>query len=266
MYNAIPTQSSCARAWVAASNAVIQAGDEDFNVLIDVSNPTKFDAADDLAISLVDTFLREHEQEPIASVVNTIFPQALYDAHGVPEFYEQYINGFNSLSSKSKLWGRYFQRMAKERTGKDGVKFRSIERIIERMKGQQLSSQTFRAAYEISLYDAETDSKRFMQGPCLSHLSFKLHQTEGLLLTAVYRNHYYVTRCLGNLIGLGRLMGFVATEAGVKVGSLTVVSTHAEIDRGSKGKWGIVDARNLVAHAKAIVESGTTAFVQGPAQ
>jgi hypothetical protein len=52
-----------------------------------------------------------------------------------------------------------------------------------------------------------------------------------LTLTAMYRNHFYVEKLLGNLVGLGRLMDFVAGEAGLNVGALTVVSTHAEIDQ-----------------------------------
>ena len=47
----------------------------------------------------------------------------------------------------------------------------------------------------------------------------------------MYRNHLYIEKLLGNLIGLGRLMEFVAHEAGLKVGALTVISTHAEIDQ-----------------------------------
>jgi hypothetical protein len=34
-------------------------------------------------------------------------------------------------------------------------------------------------------------------------------------------------KLLGNLVGLGRLMSFVAREGGLGVGALTVVSTHA---------------------------------------
>jgi hypothetical protein len=51
-----------------------------------------------------------------------------------------------------------------------------------------------------------------------------------LVLTAMYRNHFYIEKLLGNLVGLGRLMAFVARESSLKVGALTVVSTHAEID------------------------------------
>ena len=69
-----------------------------------------------------------------------------------------------------------------------------------------------------------------MNRQCLSFLSFKLTDDRRLILTAVYRNHYYIQRLLGNLIGLGNLMSFVAKETGATVGPLTVVSTHAEID------------------------------------
>ncbi len=55
--------------------------------------------------------------------------------------------------------------------------------------------------------------------------------TRTLTLTAMYRNHFYIEKLLGNLIGLGRLMAFVAREANLNVGALTVVSTHAQIDQ-----------------------------------
>ncbi len=70
-------------------------------------------------------------------------------------------------------------------------------------------------------------------GQCLSFLSFKVvpGARKTLALTAMYRNHFYIEKLLGNLMGLGRLMAFVAHETGFQVGALTVVSTHAEIDQ-----------------------------------
>jgi hypothetical protein len=56
----------------------------------------------------------------------------------------------------------------------------------------------------------------------------------------VYRNHFYIEKLLGNLIGLGRLMTFVAAETGTKVGALTVISTHAEIDTMKSSRQEIV--------------------------
>ena len=42
MVLAIKQQSSCARAWVAAAEAVVNAGDEAYDVIIDVADPTAF--------------------------------------------------------------------------------------------------------------------------------------------------------------------------------------------------------------------------------
>ncbi len=107
-----------------------------------------------------------------------------------------------------------------------------------------------KAAYELAIYNSATD-RNLLYAPCLSHLSFKHHPEYGLMLTALYRNHYYVARLLGNLIGLGQLQAFVAKEADIRLGSLTVISTHAELDKGSR--WGINDARELVQQAIRIL-------------
>jgi len=90
-----------------------------------------------------------------------------------------------------------------------------------------------RNKFELSLFDPERDVDGSPYGgQCLSFLSFKLlpGSEKRLALTALYRNHYYIEKLLGNLIGLGRLMAFVAVEGGVNLGPLTVVSTHAKID------------------------------------
>jgi hypothetical protein len=88
---------------------------------------------------------------------------------------------------------------------------------------------------DIPIYDPERDAGPVMNRQCLSFLSFKLDHDNRLMLTAVHRNHYYVERLLGNLIGLARLMAFVSNEAGVTVGPLTIVSTHAVIDAPKGG-------------------------------
>src|SRR5262249_31728497 len=106
--------------------------------------------------------------------------------------------------------------------------------------------------HDITIYQPSRDRNRRLGGPCLSYLSFKRHPERGLLLTVMYRNHYYITRLLGNLIGLGRLPAFVASPTGVQWGSLRVVSVHAELD---KGEWGIVEARELVNQAAGILSS-----------
>src|SRR6266851_3521696 len=100
------------------------------------------------------------------------------------------------------------------------------------MRKHVRGDRCFKNVYELTLYDPIRDAGPVMNRQCLSFLSFKVIDStpRSLLLTALYRNHYYVERLLGNLIGLGQLMQFVADEVKVAVGGLTIVSTHAEVD------------------------------------
>jgi hypothetical protein len=75
----------------------------------------------------------------------------------------------------------------------------------------------------------------------------------------MYRNHAYVARGLGNFLGLGRLQAFVAAESGAMLGSLTCISTHAEIDAGKNKHNGVVqgwttaEANALIAKCRGYV-------------
>ena len=104
MYLGVPTQKSCARAWVAAASAVIARGDESYNVVIDVEDPWNHDDNDNEVITLVDKFLKAHDENPIITVANTIFPQSLYEAEGSHDFYDVYHRDFDKLSD-TKLLG-----------------------------------------------------------------------------------------------------------------------------------------------------------------
>jgi hypothetical protein len=250
MYLATTPQNSCARAWVAAATAVVSNGDEAFNVVIDIANPAHHDDADNAVITLVDKFLRTHDQYPIVTVANTIFPQSLYLKYGTPEFYDIYLRDFDRLS-ETKRWGRYFERMTRHHT-LDGSPYNPLQFMIAKMRGRESKAIRYTSAYELAVYDPLLDRRVFYGGQCLSFLSFKVHPTLGLMLTAMYRNHTYITRCLGNLIGLGRLQSFVAREAGLKLGPMTCISTHAEIDTAAR-KWGKQEARELVASARQIL-------------
>ncbi len=248
MYRGIQPQQSCARAWVSACKAIVKTGDEGYNIVIDVAEPVSFDDKDDEAVTLVDKFLKRHDKYPVITVANTIFPQSLLDAHGPSEFYRIYHRDFDALSADCRRWGRYFERMTRHQK-KDGEKYNPLQSMIEKMK---VRDGSYKAAYELAVYDPLLDGRMFRGGQCLSFLSFKIHPEKGLLLTAMYRTHTYITRCLGNLIGLGRLMRFIATQAGLKLGSLTVISTHAELDTDG---WNIKEARELVSRADGILGS-----------
>ena len=247
MYRGIKPQKSCAQAWVEACEEIMLTKDEGYNIVIDVAAPTTHSEKDNDVITLVDKFLKNHDKYPIITVSNTIFPQSLLDAHGPAEFYKIYHRDFDLLTD-TKRWGRYFERMTRHKKA-DGEEYNPLQEMIEKMKPGDAGR--YKAAYELAVYDPLLDGRMFRGGQCLSFLSFKIHPEDGLLLTAMYRNHTYITRLLGNLIGLGRLQSFVAEQAQVKLGSLTVISTHAELDTEN---WGIKDARELVNQAATMLK------------
>jgi hypothetical protein len=259
MYAAVETQPSCARAWLAASRIVVAAGGEAYNVVIDVADPLVCNELDVAIIGTVDQFVRGHGRYSVTTVANTIFPEAFARTRTAAQLYQDYPHLHRRMRQMTGDWGRYFDRMICWPSSKGGT-VNQLDRIVRRVKRQQTLGRTFRSIYEVGIHDPSRDT-RWRGGPCLSSLSFK--RDEGrLLLTASYRNHHYVARCLGNLIGLGRLMSFVAREAGLTVGPLTCISTYAEIDNGTeKGRqgercgWRKREAFKLVEQCGTLVES-----------
>jgi len=237
---------------------------EVYNLVVDIDRPTVYTPEDRLIILEVDKFLRSHNVNPISTVANTIFPQDLYRRVGPVKLREKYLATFEAL--RKKKWGRYFQRMVAWPTS--GGAADQLALIVQKMKKQRNSTHMFHNVYELTLYDPVVDAARNMNRQCLSFLSFKLHKTRGVMLTAVYRNHYYIARALGNFIGLGNLMAYVAAEVGTTVGPLTCVSTHAVVDAGtrrskavddgSKSGWTLTQVKGLLSLASKLHEVKTS--------
>lgn len=241
MYLAIPSKNTNATAWLSAvSKLNAQPGHEAFNVVIDIADPISEVANDVKIISIVNEFLISHDAHPLQTVANTIFPTSTYKHHGAPKFYEVYLKKIYP-KVKEHQWGRYFERMINCQA-KDRV-INPLAELVQKLKeGIDGRKKLFHNAYELGIYDPALDiriydpvrdANRSMNRQCLSFLSFKLDRELHIGLTAVYRNHFYVARLLGNMIGLGRLLEFVANETGAMVGPLTIVSTHAEVDTGN---------------------------------
>jgi hypothetical protein len=224
VYLPIRTQPDCATAWLEAVKGVdaLKSSHEAHNVLIDVADPVANTTLANPIVRQVNEFLGLREKS-VDTIANTIFPAALYRLHGHPKFVEVFHKYVLPKVAKNSKWsGYYFERMTKAPD--------QLSTQVERLRKK---SNKALHKFELSLFDPERDVDNSPYGgQCLSFLSF--HVVPGtprtLLLTAQYRNHYYVEKLLGNLIGLGRLMSFVAAETNSKVGSLTVLSTHAEID------------------------------------
>lgn len=126
-----------------------------------------------------------------------------------------------------------------------GEPINQLWEIVERIRNPNVRALN---KFELSIFDPSRDVNGSPYGgQCLSFASLKLigkGDQRRIGMTAFYRNHFYIEKLLGNLIGLGRLLAFVAKEGGVGIGPLTVVSTHAEIDTA---KWTRGELQQLFA-------------------
>jgi thymidylate synthase len=142
------------------------------------------------------------------------------------------------------------ERLIAWRSKEEGARIPQLENIIERMKNEVGNAAPKSSAYDLAIFSAGLDPG-YMSFPCLSHLSFKLDiANQQVHLSALYRNHHFISHGYGNFLGLGRLMRFVAGQVGLGVGELLCVSTHAdaELHRG-KGR-----IRQSVAEARACLD------------
>jgi hypothetical protein len=262
MYTPIATQPTNAQAWLAAAAAVQDAGGDAHNVVIDIADPIAIAGPDDAIFQTVDQFLREHNVNTVIGVANTIFPQGLLDRFGADGLYDAYnVKVLPRMKQMTHDWGRYFERMTawKKLEGKEVRIINPLDDLVRFMRKQIASDRTYRNVYEMTIYDPARDAGKISDRQCLSFLSFKLTHRKTLLLTVMYRNHAYVARGLGNFVGLGRLQAFVAAQSGATLGSLTCISTHAEIEASKKTSngvtkgWTISEANALIANCRTYI-------------
>ncbi|WP_082631150.1 thymidylate synthase family protein [Roseovarius atlanticus] len=237
------SQPSCVETWREAVRAVDAApGHEAHNVILTIESPTTGALLSDDRVAAVDQFLRRHDKS-VRTISNTIFPQALYNRHGAPEFFEAFHERVLPTVRKKERWsGYYFERMSHWPGAPND---NPLWDIVTRMR-----TLTTKNKYELALFDPARDIDNSPYGgQCLSFLSFKRlpGPRKTITLTALYRNHYYIEKLLGNLIGLGQLMAFVAQETDQDVGPLTIISSHATIDLPRTCAGGATTRKDLQA-------------------
>lgn len=241
-YNPMPAASTPVRAWVeAAVHLCAQPNLTLGGLMLHIEQPLAVHPDEEAVIMIVDRFLRRHEAYPIATVVNTIFPSALDRADGIDALRERYLQIYKRRMCAQGEWGRYFERMVNWQDRKGG----RIDQLAEniRMLKDARTGRFYENRYEIIISDPVRDMRKALNRQCLSMIELKPERNGSLHMIALYRNHYYVQKTLGNLLGLGRLLGFIARESGFHVGTLTVNSTSARLD--TEG-WGKSDVISLV--------------------
>jgi hypothetical protein len=249
---------TCVEAWLRGCDHLMEHERDHwraYNLVLEIANPLSLSMEDKRVVDILDRFLRENGGMPFNTVVNTIFPAQLYARHGASGVYERYLSEIypQIKDHPDCSWGTYAYRILC-RTDSDGTTMYPLRELVDKLKVQLKMAGPNRAAYEVGvidlfadvpIYDPREDRTRPIGGPCLSHISFHLGANRELMLTALYRSHWYVQRALGNLFGLAHLQHFVAAEVGLKLGPMVCVSTMAILDVQS-GRWGKTAVRDLV--------------------
>jgi hypothetical protein len=256
------TRNSRATAWFAALEHLLRSPQHiEHNLFLEILHPMRLDAIDQRIEHDVDALLRSAQLNPLSTVAGTIFPASAYLQYGPRGVYDVYPDEEYPEIESDLQWGTYAHRLVRWPTANGGF-INPLEKCIEKIQVELATAGPKRACYELSLsdpaldipiYDSAADRSRHEGGPCLSHLSFKIRNRTELLLTALYRSHWYVTRALGNLLGLAQLQAFVCEQTRLFPGPLVCVSTFAKIDTG-RG-YGIHAVRDLVECVRADMPS-----------
>lgn len=228
MYNPMPAEPSPVRAWLSAIELLLKEKKVG-GLFLHIENPCQFSDEEAEIVSKVSDFLKAHNSYSVTTVANTIFPSQLNQGDGIDALASKYMQVYNR-AMKGKGWGRYFQRMVNWQVA-NGSPINQISAMIQRLKSRHTQGGKFyRDAYEIGIFSPERDQAKIRGRQCLSMIELKPTDDNRLHMTAVYRSHYYIQKTLGNLIGLGNLLKYIAEESGYEIGTLTIVSTRAELD------------------------------------
>lgn len=253
-YNPMPAASTPVHAWVeAAAHLRTQPDLALGGLMLHIEQPLVVDSNEEAVIIIIDRFLRKHGAHPVVTVANTIFPSALDRGDGVVALRERYLKVYKRRMCTPGEWGRYFERMVNWEDRKGG----RIDQLAEnvRMLKNARTGRFYENRYEIVISDPVRDMRKALNRQCLSMIELKPERNGSLHMIALYRNHYYVQKTLGNLLGLGRLLSFIARESGFEVGTLTVNSTSARLDTEGWGKADVIalvdDCTNRLIRAAA---------------
>lgn len=229
-------------AWRNAAGFVCNSGDC-VGLHVEIARPLDYDEA---VVQAVDNVLRQHGKIPCKDVAYTIFPQGLWqklgrgDSERLFNLYNKPRGFYERLRQHRKMsghndWGTYFQRMSSSKF--DGRGEGQLKRAVDALR----RSKKPRGAIHLhtGMPDDDdlhlhtglpADGMRVRGGPCLQIVTVHAERNShgySLSACALYRNHDFFEKALGNYVGLGQLLGFLAESSEMTVGKLHVISGHA---------------------------------------
>ncbi|TFV88122.1 hypothetical protein E4P40_10470 [Blastococcus sp. CT_GayMR20] len=274
MSSYIPPAPNVSQAWLRTLERVVAGGGHAINVISTVEDPC---AAEDPQVrSAVDEVLTGGRRngvriQSVDTVAGTIFPAEMYADTGLayglglgPEelgkldasaadLYASYTEMLPILTTDTaNKSGTYFGRMVSW-PGRTGGGINQIADRITRLRRSRDTNRAQRNLEDIAVGgEAElladcaglqvyaASDRRERGFPCLVHVDLTLYEGR-LSMAATYRHQYLVTKAYGNLLGLSRLLGFLAQHSGFEVGELMVNATFADAEQGTYTKQGVAD-------------------------
>lgn len=218
--------NNCLSAWRDVCQHILQNGDG-FNLLVEIQNPLAFTNVQLTEITNSGVITSSQ----LNDVINTIFPYKFYLRSANlsnTQFYDKhekiYLRGKSLHRKNRSRWGNYFLRFTKF-----GInQLNQLQPIID---GINTRTNDQKACYIMHVSSIDSDNNtRVIGNPCLQYVQFGFYNN-ALHLSAVYRNHDFLTKALGNYIGLARLLEFVCNKTNKSMGSITVHSLHYELKR-----------------------------------
>jgi hypothetical protein len=219
-------------------------------------------AAEDHRIrALVDEILAAEDLQPVDTVAGTIFPAAIAassrDHLELTRRYMAMLPTLKRLAPAANGRGTYFGRLINF-PGPDGP-VNQLDAVITRLRREtakagsgtgpltacyetgftapdadSLSSGQAVSALALPVRSPGPDTSILMSFPCLSHCSFQLDRSGMVHAMAHYRSQLMVEKAYGNYLGLGQILSYVAAQAGLRPGELTVTAGYARLDHSRR--------------------------------
>lgn len=207
-------------AWKKASKLVLKAPEHKIrNLVVEIENPTTFQRP----------WLKKFDPKGVGStdrlsvVVKVLFPYTGKAAEETRnEFYDRWNKSLEANRKKKRLnapWGTYFGRLTNFGGGKN-----QLESIICALSNWRMKPE---AALVAHVSAPTLDTIKPIGSPCLQYVEILWARDDTIDLVAVYRNHDFLKKALGNYIGLGCLLKFICDETGKKPGRIVCHSVRA---------------------------------------
>jgi thymidylate synthase len=215
---------------------------KDFNVVIAIERPC---VEVPEATRIIDALAHRFEMKSTMENANAIWPSFFARPGREATHVFADIERFAVRAIKSACRNRhdsYVERLVAWRSKESGQPVPQLQNILTRLQSEVGKRAPKSSSYEIAIYSPGLDAA-YMSFPCLSYLSFKYDRSLGQIhLTALYRNHTFLSHAYGNFVGLGRLIEFVCRQTGTTPGELVSISSHADAEIVGGRKTHVRDA------------------------